>query len=156
VKIVSATVRGKAIPGAEVSLSREGAEPVTARTDASGRVSLDNPFGVDDESVLPTVRRPGFSPLVVECPCAGLTCARLVDVLGDPFKMNNRVKDAVIEPSDGTQIPVTFEDAAKETRIQLPEAKSVSWVKLTVESIYTGRKWNDLAVSELHALGTGQ
>ena len=33
-----------------------------------------------------------------------------------------------------------------------PTPKSVTWAKLTVKSVYKGSKWNDLAVSELHAL----
>ncbi len=79
---------------------------------------------------------------------------RLIDELGDLYKMNNRIKDAELEFSDGSKLPITFEDQPVQLNIVLPEAKAgVTWVKLTVKSIYRGTKWNDLAMSEFHVMG---
>jgi hypothetical protein len=49
-------------------------------------------------------------------------------------------------------MPITFEDVAGEKTFTLPEPKRTDWVKVTVKSIYKGTRWNDLAVSEFHAL----
>lgn len=79
---------------------------------------------------------------------------RLIDELGDLYAMNNRIKEAELEFSDGTKMPITFEDRPVQTTITLPAAKTgVTWLKLTVKSVYKGTKWNDLAVSELHVMG---
>ena len=77
---------------------------------------------------------------------------RRIDDLGDLYTMNNRVKTGTLEFSDGTTLPIEFKDEAKETTFVLPEPKSCTWVKLTVDTIYKGSKWNDLAISELHPL----
>lgn len=79
---------------------------------------------------------------------------RLIDELGDLYAMNNRIKEAELEFSDGTKMPIQFEDKPVQTTIVLPTPKAgVTWVKLTVKGIYKGTKWNDLAVSELHVMG---
>jgi len=79
---------------------------------------------------------------------------RLIDELGDLYAMNNRIREAELEFSDGTKMPIQFEDRPVQTTIALPESKAnVSWVKLTVKSVYKGTKWNDLAVSEMHVMG---
>ena len=78
---------------------------------------------------------------------------RLVDDLGDLYAMNNRIKDATLQFSDGTEMPIHFEDQPIETTITLPTPKSCTWVKMIVKSVYKGSKWNDLAISEFHALG---
>ncbi len=77
---------------------------------------------------------------------------RRLDELGDLYEMNNRIKEAVIQFDDGTEFAVTFEDVAGEKTLALPAPKSTKSVKLVVKSIYKGSRWNDLAVSEFHAL----
>lgn len=77
---------------------------------------------------------------------------RRLDELGDLYRMNNRIKDAVLELSDGTKFPISFADADKEQTFMLPTPVTCTSVKLVVKSIYKGSKWNDLAVSEFHAL----
>ncbi len=77
---------------------------------------------------------------------------RLIDELGDLYAMNNRIENATVELSDGTKLPLHFEDRPAETIIMLPEAKRCQWLKVTVDSVYKGSKWNDLAVSEFHVL----
>jgi tetratricopeptide (TPR) repeat protein len=78
---------------------------------------------------------------------------RLIDELGDLYLMNNRVKDAVVELSDGTTQEFHFEDTSAQTTLLLSAPKTVSWAKFKVKSVYKGSRWNDLAISELHALG---
>jgi hypothetical protein len=77
---------------------------------------------------------------------------RRIDDFGDLYVMNNRVKTATLEFSDGTSLPIELKDRPNEETVVLPEPKTTSWVKLTVNSIYKGSKWNDLAISELHPL----
>jgi tetratricopeptide (TPR) repeat protein len=78
---------------------------------------------------------------------------RLIDDLGDLYAMNNRIENATIEFSDGTKLPIHFEDVPAETVIMLPQPKRCDGFKVTVNSVYKGSKWNDLAVSEFHVLG---
>jgi hypothetical protein len=66
--------------------------------------------------------------------------------------MNNRVKTATLDFSDGTSLPIELKDRPNEETVVLAEPKTTSWVKLTVNSVYKGSKWNDLAISELHPL----
>lgn len=77
---------------------------------------------------------------------------RRIDDFGDLYVMNNRVKTATLEFSDGTKVPIEFKDQPTEATIVLQEPKKCSWVKLTVNSVYKGTKWNDLAISEMHPL----
>lgn len=81
---------------------------------------------------------------------------RLIDDLGDLYKMNNRVKDATVELSDGTTMPLHFEDVPRGVVIPLPEAKTVTWFKVRVDSVYKGSRWNDLAISEFHPLSRSE
>jgi hypothetical protein len=79
---------------------------------------------------------------------------RLIDELGDLYAMNNRIKEAELQFSDGTKMPITFEDKPVQATIALPTPKTgIRWITLTVKSIYKGSKWNDLAISELHVMG---
>jgi tetratricopeptide (TPR) repeat protein len=77
---------------------------------------------------------------------------RLIDELGDLYKMNNRIENATVEFSDGSKLPIHFDDVPAATVIALPQAKRCEWFKVTVDSVYKGSKWNDLAVSEFHVL----
>lgn len=77
---------------------------------------------------------------------------RRIDDFGDLYIANNRVKTATLEFSDGTTMPIEFKDLPTEATMVLSEPKKCSWVKMTVNSIYKGTKWNDLAMSEMHPL----
>lgn len=81
---------------------------------------------------------------------------RLIDELGDLYKMNNRIENATVEFSDGTKMPIHFKDEPEAAIISLPAPKQCEWFKVTVDSVYKGTKWNDLAVSEFHVLGKDQ
>jgi tetratricopeptide (TPR) repeat protein len=79
---------------------------------------------------------------------------RLIDELGDLYKMNNRIENATVEFSDGSKMPLHFDDVPAAAVIALPAPKKCEWFKVTIDSVYKGSKWNDLAVSEFHVLST--
>ncbi len=74
VQILSATVKDKKIDGATVTLQKNGEQSVSASTDAQGQAKL-SPAFADDASTLMIVKKPGYSNLVVKCPCDGSTYA---------------------------------------------------------------------------------
>lgn len=55
-------------------LQRNGAQNVVGRTNAQGQVNLTADFA-DDASNLLIIKKPGYSNLVVKCPCKGMTYA---------------------------------------------------------------------------------
>lgn len=73
-QILSATIKDQKIAGANVILQRNGEQAISAVTDAQGQATLNASF-VDDASSLLIIKKPGFSNLVVKCPCAGMTYA---------------------------------------------------------------------------------
>ena len=73
-QILSATVKDQKIAGANVILQRNGEQAISAVTDVQGQATLNASF-VDDASSLLIIKKPGFSNLVVKCPCAGMTYA---------------------------------------------------------------------------------
>lgn len=75
VQILSAVVKDKAIDGAEVILQKTGEQSLQGVTNAQGKVSFNQPFGGNEADVLLIVKKPGYSNLVVRCPCDGLTYA---------------------------------------------------------------------------------
>ncbi len=74
IQILSATVKDKKIAGANVILQRNGEASVTGVTNPQGLAVLNTGF-VDDSSTLMIVKKPGYSNLVVKCPCINTTYA---------------------------------------------------------------------------------
>jgi hypothetical protein len=74
VQILSATIKDQKIDGATVILQKNGEQSVTGTTNALGQVHLDSSFP-NDAAALLIVKKPGYSNLVVKCPCAGMTYA---------------------------------------------------------------------------------
>ncbi|OLF56503.1 tetratricopeptide repeat protein [Pseudomonas chlororaphis] len=74
VEVLSAVVKDQKIADAEVLVQRNGAQSVVGRTDAQGQVTLNTDFA-DDASNLLIIKKPGYSNLVVKCPCSGMTYA---------------------------------------------------------------------------------
>lgn len=74
IEVLSATVKDQKIDNAAITLQKNGAQSVTARSDAAGKVRLDAPFAVDQDSLL-IIKKEGYSDLVVKCPCDGMTYA---------------------------------------------------------------------------------
>lgn len=74
IEVLSATVKDQKIDNAAITLQKNGAQSVTARSDAAGRARLDAPFTADLDSLL-IIKKEGYSDLVVKCPCDGMTYA---------------------------------------------------------------------------------
>ena len=74
IEVLSATVKDQKIDNAAITLQKNGAQSVTAHSDAAGKVRLDAPFAVDQDSLL-IIKKEGYSDLVVKCPCDGMTYA---------------------------------------------------------------------------------
>lgn len=76
IQILSATVKDKTIPGAQVIFQKNGETSVTATTDDQGKINIGSPFGgVDDASVTMIIKKEGYSTLVTKGPFNGLTYA---------------------------------------------------------------------------------
>ena len=74
IQILNAIVKDQVVAGAVVTLQKNGEQSVTATTNAQGQASFPVKF-VDDQTTLLIVKKPGYSNLVVKCPCAGTTYA---------------------------------------------------------------------------------
>ncbi|MFT3931538.1 MAG: tetratricopeptide repeat protein [Spongiibacteraceae bacterium] len=74
VQILSATIKDQKIANAEITLQKNGEQSVSAVTNGQGQVSLTSSFPDNADSLL-IVKKPGYSNLVVKCPCAGMTYA---------------------------------------------------------------------------------
>ncbi|MCC6809883.1 MAG: hypothetical protein IT381_20815 [Deltaproteobacteria bacterium] len=77
VKVLSATIKDKAIGGAQLTFQTSGQSSVKATTADDGTATLTAaPFGgADDGNVNLIIEKQGFSALVVKCPCLGMTYA---------------------------------------------------------------------------------
>lgn len=76
VQILSATVKDKTIPDATVILQKNGQSSIQTKTGANGKATFNAPFGgIDNNTISMIVKKDGYSNLVVQCPCAGLTYA---------------------------------------------------------------------------------
>lgn len=77
VKVLSATVKDKAIAGAKITLQKNGEASVTGTTNSQGIYTISPaPFGgVDDQSVNIIIEKAGYSTLVAKGSCNGLTYA---------------------------------------------------------------------------------
>lgn len=74
VQILSATIKDQKIAGATIILQKNGEQSATGTTNAQGQLSLNATFA-DDSTALLIIKKPGYSNLVVKCPCAGMTYA---------------------------------------------------------------------------------
>ena len=69
----------------------------------------------------------------------------------DLFGKNNRIKDCILEFSNGTSYTVTLNGDynAQPCAVVLPEAVDTEYVKLTIMSVYNGSKYDDTCISEI-------
>lgn len=74
VQVLSATVKNQRIADASVIVQKNGAQSVSAMTDAQGQAQLQTNTP-DDEDTLIIVKKTGYSTLVAKCPCEGMTYA---------------------------------------------------------------------------------
>ena len=72
--VLSAIVKDKVIPNAEVIFQKNGQTSVTRTTNSSGKVTIPQGFS-DDSDLLVIIKKPGYSPLITKCLCGGLTYA---------------------------------------------------------------------------------
>lgn len=64
---------------------------------------------------------------------------------------NNRVKNCTLSFSDGQSKTVTLDDSMGIIKIDLDSPVSTTYIRLTINSVYHGTKWNDTAVTYLGA-----
>ncbi len=72
--VLSATVKDKVIPNAEVIFQKNGAISMVEYTNASGIVTIPQKYR-DDPEMIVIIKKDGYSPLITKCPCGGLTYA---------------------------------------------------------------------------------
>ena len=76
IQVLSATVKDKVVPDAQVIFQKNGETSVTATTDSRGKISIASPFGgADDNNVTLIIKKQGYSTLVTKGPINGLTYA---------------------------------------------------------------------------------
>ena len=99
IQVLSATVKDKVIPNAQVIFQKNGETSITATTDSRGKISIASPFGgVDDGSVTLIIKKQGYSTLVTKGPSNGLTYAlsptmQTLDGLRIVLSWNNDPRD---------------------------------------------------------------
>jgi len=72
--ILSAIVKDKVIPNAEIIFQKNGETSITKYTNSSGKVNLPEKYRNDADVVL-IIKKEGYSPLITKCLCGGLTYA---------------------------------------------------------------------------------
>lgn len=70
----------------------------------------------------------------------------------DIFAKNNRVREIKITMSNGYSTTVELEDSGGVQKIALDEPQAVTWVQLTIQSVYRGTKYQDTALSEVRVI----
>jgi hypothetical protein len=70
------------------------------------------------------------------------------------YQKNSRVKELKLEFSQRERRTVVIQDTGVTQSIALPKDQPLKayWVKLTIESVYPGNKFEDTAISELHVI----
>jgi hypothetical protein len=73
---------------------------------------------------------------------------------GNVFKLNNRLKDVEVRFSSGRQVMYTFIDEPIMQDIKIEPTETCTDFIMEIKSVYTGERWNDVAISELTVSGT--
>lgn len=63
-----------------------------------------------------------------------------------------RVKEVLIQTSDGAMEKVVLQDTDQPQYIRLLKASQPTWVRLTILSVYPGTRWADTALTEFWAM----
>lgn len=98
INFLSATIKDKAIPQAQVYLQKTGNPSVTDVTDNSGNVTIKSPFAADDASVTLIAKKEGYSNLVAKCPCDKMS-----------YAMSEKITDI-----DGLRVVLNWADSPKD------------------------------------------
>ncbi|MBO0593674.1 hypothetical protein I2486_19925 [Cellulophaga sp. E16_2] len=72
--VLSAVVKDKVMPNAEIIFQKNGETSITKYTDNQGKVSIPEHYRNDSEVIL-IIKKDGYSPLITKCLCDGLTYA---------------------------------------------------------------------------------
>lgn len=67
------------------------------------------------------------------------------------WRNNNRVKDCTLSFSDGQSKTVKLDDTMDLIKIDLDKPINTTYIRLTINSLYKGKKWNDTAITYLSA-----
>jgi hypothetical protein len=71
---------------------------------------------------------------------------------GDIYKLNNRVKKGICEFSDGSQISFELKDVDAWQWVKFDKTVKTKSIKLRINEVYKGDKWDDLCIAEFLAL----
>jgi len=66
---------------------------------------------------------------------------------GKTFSSNNRIARALLETSTGKRYPIRLGDHARRQVYTLKNPEKMTWIRLTIRSVYQGRKYTDTALS---------
>ncbi len=69
----------------------------------------------------------------------------------ETWSNNNRVKNCTLTFSNGQSKNVTLDDTMDLIKIDLDTPVSTTYVRLTINSVYSGAKWDDTAITYLAA-----
>lgn len=72
--VLSAVVKDKVMPNAEIIFQKNGETSITKYTDSYGKVAIPEHYRNDSDVIL-IIKKEGYSPLITKCLCDGLTYA---------------------------------------------------------------------------------
>ena len=72
--VLSAVVKDKVIPGAQIIFQKNGEQSIPLVTNQSGKVTIPAEYQ-DENNLTIIIKKEGYSTLVSKCPCGGLTYA---------------------------------------------------------------------------------
>lgn len=75
---------------------------------------------------------------------------------GDIHKLNNRVKKGICEFSDGTSIQFELADVDNWQVVKFDNVVTTKSIRLKINEVYKGEKWDDLCIAEFLALTNEQ
>ena len=64
------------------------------------------------------------------------------------FVNNSRVRVMRVQAADGLDIKVRLKDSMSEQEIRLPRKVITPWLRMTIVSVYPGKRWQDTAITE--------
>ncbi|WP_206387592.1 hypothetical protein [Vibrio owensii] len=74
IAVLNAVIKDKAIEGAQVTWQRNGESSQSDTTSSEGKAAIPSSL-VDDSDTTMLISKPGYSTLVVKCPCDNFTYA---------------------------------------------------------------------------------
>lgn len=164
IQVLSAVIKDKSIPDAEIIVQKNGQQSVVGRTDANGQATIKTPFD-DDESSTLIIKKNGYSTLVAKCACDGLTYAlspvmtnldgmRIVLSWGeDPYDLDSHLSfgDQHVffsqKQGDGASLDVDDTDSYG------PETITIDAKKFGTEYIYRVHNYSDRQNPNSYRLG---